>query len=85
MQVDLYDNELLRLAEDLGRRMLPAFDTPTGSIVTSAQTLYNTGIFLLRVYYDETFCALFLSGFNPSVGCFRYSVWICQSSARGQR
>lgn len=30
MQVDLYDNELLRLAEDLGRRMLPAFDTPTG-------------------------------------------------------
>ncbi|CAI0398957.1 unnamed protein product [Linum tenue] len=25
-----YDNELLGLAEDLGRRFLPAFDTPTG-------------------------------------------------------
>lgn len=31
MHVDQYDNELLRLAEDLGRRMLPAFDTPTGT------------------------------------------------------
>ncbi|CAI5929414.1 unnamed protein product [Closterium sp. NIES-64] len=30
MQVPGYDNELLRLAEDLGRRLLPAFDTPTG-------------------------------------------------------
>lgn len=30
MQVDPYNNELLRLAEDLGRRILPAFDTPTG-------------------------------------------------------
>eukprot|EP00897_Mesotaenium_endlicherianum_P005501 jgi/Mesen1/497/ME000104S10588 len=30
MQVDGYDGELLRLAEDLGHRLLPAFDTPTG-------------------------------------------------------
>ncbi|KAG0587339.1 hypothetical protein KC19_2G157600 [Ceratodon purpureus] len=30
MQVDPYNNELLDLATDLGRRMLPAFDTPTG-------------------------------------------------------
>jgi len=30
MQVTPYHNELLHLAEDLGRRMLPAFETPTG-------------------------------------------------------
>ncbi|CAI9118318.1 OLC1v1019875C1 [Oldenlandia corymbosa var. corymbosa] len=30
MRVPSYDDELLHLAEDLGRRMLPAFDTPTG-------------------------------------------------------
>ncbi|XP_073278439.1 alpha-mannosidase I MNS4 [Primulina huaijiensis] len=30
MRIPSYDDELLRLAEDLGRRMLPAFDTPTG-------------------------------------------------------
>ena len=28
--VDGYSGELLRLATDLGRRLLPAFDTPTG-------------------------------------------------------
>lgn len=26
----LYKNQLLNLAEDLGRRFLPAFETPTG-------------------------------------------------------
>ncbi|GER25487.1 Mannosyl-oligosaccharide 1,2-alpha-mannosidase IA [Striga asiatica] len=30
MNVPSYDDELLNLAEDLARRMLPAFDTPTG-------------------------------------------------------
>lgn len=30
MRVPSYDDELLHLAEDLARRMLPAFDTPTG-------------------------------------------------------
>ncbi|KAK7278392.1 hypothetical protein RJT34_23420 [Clitoria ternatea] len=30
MRVPLYDNQLLNLAEDLARRLLPAFDTPTG-------------------------------------------------------
>ncbi|XP_073152068.1 alpha-mannosidase I MNS4 [Henckelia pumila] len=30
MRIPSYDDELLRLAEDLGRRMLTAFDTPTG-------------------------------------------------------
>ncbi|GFP86082.1 probable alpha-mannosidase i mns4 [Phtheirospermum japonicum] len=30
MRIPSYDDELLHMAEDLGRRMLPAFDTPTG-------------------------------------------------------
>ena len=30
MRIPSYNNELLNLAEDLARRMLPAFDTPTG-------------------------------------------------------
>jgi hypothetical protein len=30
MRIPSYDNQLLDLAEDLARRMLPAFDTPTG-------------------------------------------------------
>ncbi|KAK6914023.1 Glycoside hydrolase family 47 [Dillenia turbinata] len=30
MRIPSYDNELLNLAEDLARRLLPAFDTPTG-------------------------------------------------------
>ncbi|XP_048497511.1 alpha-mannosidase I MNS4 isoform X2 [Beta vulgaris subsp. vulgaris] len=30
MRVPSYDNQLLHLAEDLGYRLLPAFDTPTG-------------------------------------------------------
>ncbi|KAF4352758.1 hypothetical protein F8388_003411 [Cannabis sativa] len=29
MKIPTYDNQLLNLAEDLGRRLLPAFDTPT--------------------------------------------------------
>ncbi|XP_071938004.1 alpha-mannosidase I MNS4-like isoform X2 [Coffea arabica] len=34
MRVPSYDGELLDLAEDLARRMLPAFDTPTGTHAT---------------------------------------------------
>ena len=30
MKIPSYDNQLLHLAEDLARRLLPAFDTPTG-------------------------------------------------------
>lgn len=32
MRVPSYDNQLLNLAVDLGRRLLPAFDTPTGIV-----------------------------------------------------
>ncbi|GMH19975.1 hypothetical protein Nepgr_021816 [Nepenthes gracilis] len=30
MRIPAYDNQLLHLSEDLGRRLLPAFETPTG-------------------------------------------------------
>lgn len=41
LQVDTYDNELLHLAEDLGRRLLPAFETPTGIPYGSVNLFYG--------------------------------------------
>ncbi|CAM6075785.1 unnamed protein product [Sphagnum tenellum] len=41
MQVDAYHNELLHLAEDLGRRILPAFETPTGIPYGSVNLVYG--------------------------------------------
>ncbi|KAJ8764569.1 hypothetical protein K2173_006441 [Erythroxylum novogranatense] len=41
MKIPSYDNELLHLAEDLGRRMLPAFDTPTGIPFGSVNLLHG--------------------------------------------
>lgn len=33
MRIPSYDNELLHLSEDLAKRLLPAFDTPTGNTI----------------------------------------------------
>lgn len=41
MRIPSYDNELLVLAEDLTRRMLPAFDTPTGIPYGSVNLMYG--------------------------------------------
>ncbi|KAG4997739.1 hypothetical protein JHK82_028510 [Glycine max] len=41
MRVPLYDNQLLNLAEDLARRLLPAFDTPTGIPFGSVNLLHG--------------------------------------------
>ncbi|XP_055829805.1 alpha-mannosidase I MNS4 isoform X1 [Solanum dulcamara] len=41
MRIPSYDDELLRLAEDLARRMLPAFDTPTGIPFGSVNLLHG--------------------------------------------
>ncbi|CAM6113553.1 unnamed protein product [Calypogeia fissa] len=41
MKVDGYENELLTLAEDLGRRMVPAFETPTGIPYGSVNLLHG--------------------------------------------
>lgn len=41
MQVDNYNDELLQLAEDLGRRLLPAFETPTGIPYGSVNLLHG--------------------------------------------
>jgi len=32
MRIQSYDDQLLHLAADLAQRLLPAFDTPTGSL-----------------------------------------------------
>ncbi|XP_015079517.1 alpha-mannosidase I MNS4 isoform X1 [Solanum pennellii] len=41
MRIPSYDDELLHLAEDLARRMLPAFDTPTGIPFGSVNLLHG--------------------------------------------
>eukprot|EP00250_Pteridium_aquilinum_P019965 c24647_g1_i3 orf=210-1592(+) len=41
LQVDLYEDQLLHLAEDLGRRLLPAFETPTGIPYGSVNLLHG--------------------------------------------
>ncbi|XP_074322190.1 alpha-mannosidase I MNS4 isoform X3 [Apium graveolens] len=41
MRIPSYDDELLHLAEDLARRLLPAFDTPTGIPYGSVNLLYG--------------------------------------------
>lgn len=33
MKIESYDDQLLHLAENLAKRMLPAFDTPTGVLL----------------------------------------------------
>lgn len=43
MRIPSYDDELLRLAEDLARRMLPAFDTPTGMELSFGDSRYQLG------------------------------------------
>ncbi|ERN01444.1 alpha-mannosidase I MNS4 isoform X1 [Amborella trichopoda] len=41
MKVDSYDDQLLHVAEDLGQRLLPAFETPTGIPFGSVNLLYG--------------------------------------------
>lgn len=41
MKIASYENQLLDLAEDLARRLLPAFDTPTGIPFGSVNLLYG--------------------------------------------
>ncbi|KAH9297794.1 hypothetical protein KI387_029476, partial [Taxus chinensis] len=41
LSVDSYNDELLHLSEDLARRMLPSFETPTGIPYGSVNLLYG--------------------------------------------
>lgn len=41
LQIDSYEDELLHLAEDLGKRLLPAFETPTGIPYGSVNLLHG--------------------------------------------
>lgn len=59
MRVPSYDNQLLNLAEDLARRLLPAFDTPTGI----TRFIHNCAcllVSLLSVYPFEIKYTIFL-------------------------
>lgn len=49
MRIPSYDDELLHLAEDLARRMLPAFDTPTGIL---CGVLLAFGTRLVKLSFD---------------------------------
>lgn len=48
MRIPSYDNQLLDLAEDLARRMLPAFDTPTG--MTGGYSILLHVIFVTQIF-----------------------------------
>lgn len=41
MKIASYENQLLDLAEDLARRLLPAFDTPTGFVTELFLSSYS--------------------------------------------
>ncbi|CAK7327170.1 unnamed protein product [Dovyalis caffra] len=49
MRIPSYDNQLLHLAEDLGRRVLPAFETPTGIPFGSVNLLYGVDEHEIRI------------------------------------
>lgn len=61
MRIPSYDNELLHLSEDLAKRLLPAFDTPTGNTIcllffwnfkeeTYEYNLQNSSITFLKIF-----------------------------------
>ncbi|KAM5569768.1 hypothetical protein ABKV19_017000 [Rosa sericea] len=53
MRIPTYDNQLLNLAEDLGRRLLPAFDTP--SVLHSRRLIAaGAGIALIDSVVEES-------------------------------
>ncbi|RVW55905.1 Alpha-mannosidase I MNS4 [Vitis vinifera] len=43
MKIPSYDNQLLHLCEDLARRLLPAFDTPTAELKPDLQLVFLSG------------------------------------------
>lgn len=55
MRIPSYDDGLLHLAEDLARRLLPAFDTPTGILLEPFYHLDNKfSIMLITVVIAST-------------------------------
>jgi hypothetical protein len=65
MRVDSYNNELLHLSEDLARRMLPSFETPTGVELLRLRQEYVhivNLIFLTVKCLFHCFCTILFSG-----------------------
>lgn len=59
MKIPTYNNELLNLAEDLARRLLPAFDTPSG-VPTRLSLSFSIHTTLCKMFLAELslFCTL---------------------------
>lgn len=55
MKIPSYDNQLLDLAEDLARRLLPAFDTPTGIFLIGTWYIFFDRHSYLWECYSRTF------------------------------
>ena len=55
MKIPNYNDQLLNLAEDLGRRLLPVFDTPTG--VSGCPFPESTKPLLVNVH-ESTVCLI---------------------------
>ncbi|XP_062026221.1 alpha-mannosidase I MNS4-like [Rosa rugosa] len=54
MRIPTYDNQLLNLAEDLGRRLLPAFDTPLGVLyLLDYPLLFDVHKSLCKIFQAE--------------------------------
>lgn len=72
MKIPSYDNQLLNLAEDLARRLLPAFDTPTG--VTTGSFFHDIFDMICKFLLTVFFC---ISCILPAIYVFLHlAVWI---------
>lgn len=75
MRVPSYDGELLDLAEDLARRMLPAFDTPTGIPFGSVNLLHGVDENESKAKPLCTFFALLKHNINSWWWDFDARIW----------
>ncbi|KAH9682332.1 alpha-mannosidase I MNS4 [Citrus sinensis] len=78
MKIPSYDNQLLNLAEDLARRLLPAFDTPTGIPFGSVNLLHGVDEHesKAKLLYSPSFKCTFYSIFDLYIATIHF----CNSS-----
>ena len=69
MRIDSYDDQLLHLAVDLAQRLLPAFDTPTGSQLRPSISILEWNMLCITSVhqtcdpsiYNNSFCKITIS------------------------
>lgn len=61
MRIPTYDNQLLNLAEDLGRRLLPAFDTPSGAMYLLDYPLLCTKVYARSFWVNSHYLAFIIT------------------------